>query len=122
MPYSYTRICPICQKVGVQNIARHLRQEDKLSSGERKPYLESKLYQIKNGDNVNTKNRRSLLDGKAVKIISSKTEPKKRMTSVVVKKHQTATEKNRSDTWNAHSYTGFKFKHPFSMQAVGPTS
>ena len=32
-------------------------------------------------------------------------------------------EKNKIDhTWKAHSYTGFKFKHPFSMLVVGPTS
>ena len=38
-------------------------------------------------------------------------------------KYKPVMEKNRIDhTWNAHSYTGFKFKHPFSMLVVGPTS
>ena len=62
MPYSYTRICPICQKVGVQNISRHLGQAHKLPPGARKPYLESRLYQVKNGDNVYTNKRKNLLN------------------------------------------------------------
>ena len=62
MPYSYTRICPICQKVGIQDISRHLRFAHKLSSEERKPYLKSTQYQVKNGDNVYTNKRKNLLD------------------------------------------------------------
>ena len=62
MPYSYARICPICKKVGVQNISRHLYYAHKLSSKERKPYLKSTQYQVKNGDNVYTNKRKNLLD------------------------------------------------------------
>ena len=62
MPYYYTRICPICQKVGVQDISRHLRFAHKLSSEERKPYLKSKLYTVENGSNVHTNNKQSLLN------------------------------------------------------------
>ena len=140
MPYTYTRICPICQKVGLQNIARHLRQAHKLSSGERKPYLESKLYQIKNGDNVRTNNsRRGLPDnvevqpdktsntvnGKQKNKIACNTATKTLPPNIVTKTEvscQPGTEKKQQDRWNAHSYTGFKFKHPFSIQVVGPTS
>ena len=67
MPYSYTRVCPICQKVGVQNISRHLGQSHKLPPEDRKPYLESRLYQVKNGDNVYTNKRKNLLDKKKKK-------------------------------------------------------
>ena len=67
MPYYYTRICPICQKVGVQDISRHLRFAHKLSSEERKPYLKSKLYTVENGSNVHTNNKQSLLDKKKKK-------------------------------------------------------
>ena len=62
MPYSYARICPICQKKGVQNISRHLGPAHKLPPGARKPYLESTQYQVKNGDNVYTNKRKNLLD------------------------------------------------------------
>ena len=164
MPYSYTRICPICQKVGVQNIFRHLGQAHRLPPGERKSYLESRLYQIDNGNNVHTNNRKNLLDkmkgknyytknvytrqillneskilqpAQANEELSNelvKERPSKNsinynagMCNETVKenpsKHKTVMEKNRIDhTWNAHSYTGFQFKHPFSMLVVGPTS
>ena len=62
MPYSYTRVCPICQKVGVKNLSQHLRFAHKLSSEERKSYLKSAQYQVKNGENVLTNNTQSLLD------------------------------------------------------------
>ena len=54
MPYYYTRICPICQKVGVQDISGHLRFAHKLSSEERKPYLSITQYHVRNGENVHT--------------------------------------------------------------------
>ena len=67
MPYSYTRVCPICQKVGVQNISGHLRFAHKLSSEEQKPYLNSTEYQVKNDENVYTNKRKNLLDKKKKK-------------------------------------------------------
>ena len=62
MPYLYARNCPICQKIGVKNLSQHLRFAHKLSSEDRKPYLKSTQYQVKNGDNVYTNKRKNLLD------------------------------------------------------------
>ena len=55
MPYFYKRVCPICYKANVANIARHLREVHVLDSAERKPYLEAARYQLEDGANVSTK-------------------------------------------------------------------
>ena len=101
MPYSYTRICPICQKVGVQNISRHLGQAHKLPPGARKPYLESRLYQVKNGDNVYTNKRKNLLNKMKSKRDQSNentlnTKPKKvENAHAITRKSTLKTEKDR---------------------------
>ena len=143
MPYYYKRNCPICQKVGIQDISRHLRFVHKLSSEERKSYLKSKLYTVENGSNVHTNNKQSLLNetkilppAQVIEELSNelvKEKPSKsssnsnaEMCNETVKGNPTKAvmEKNMKidNTWTAHSYTGFKFKHPFSMLVVGPTS
>ena len=142
MPYYYKRNCPICQKVGIQDISRHLRFVHKLSSEERKSYLKSKLYTVENGSNVHTNNKQSLLNetkilppAQVIEELSNelvKEKPSKsssntnaEMCNETVKGNptKTVTEKNMKidNTWTAHSYTGLKFKHPFSMQVVGPS-
>ena len=164
MPYLYTRNCPICQKIGVKNISQHLRFAHKLSSEDRKPYLNFAQYQVRNGENVqtNVKKRKTtdsnfqpekqryhaLNNSKPVNEIplknpvninmvecneAVKEKPSKSSSNSnadicneTVKGNPTKTvmEKNMKidNTWTAHSYTGFKFKHPFSMLVVGPPS
>ena len=126
MPYYHTRICPICQKAGVQDISRHLRQTHKLSSPEeRKPYLQAAWFQLQNDSNVLTNsilsisNRSKAICGKAP-AIKGKAKPAKALLPVVI--NQVVADKNRLKTWTSHSSAGFKFKHPFCMQVVGPTS
>ena len=122
MPYYYTRICPICQKAGVQDISRHLCQAHNLSPDERKPYLKAARLQLPNDHNVRSNsielsNRSKVVCGKAPST-KMKQNPAKAILPTVMK--QAVADKNPSKTWSAHSYTDFKLKHPFSMQVVGP--
>ena len=128
------RIFPICGKENLRYLVSHLRKVHNLSSAQRfEPLLRAKFQGIKVYVNVNKAKvtpakQNIIVRNEPEKEIASKNlvktvvqnEPAKEMTpknpvKIVV-------EKNRADTWNAHSYTGFKFKHPFSMLVVGPTS
>ena len=127
MPYYYSLICPICQKASVQDISRHLRQAHKLSSPEeRKPYLQAAWFQLPNDSNVRANSILSISNGskticgKATANKAKAKSPKALLPAVI--NNKAATDKNLSKTWTSHPYTNFKFKHPFSLQVVGPTS
>ena len=125
MPYAYTRVCPVCHKVNVQNLSRHLRQVHNLSPDERQPYLKAAQYQLQDDVNVRVKMvmKRNNKVAKPTHSIKAKaTSTIKAIKLPVNINNKAAAAKNRSKTWTSHSYTGFKFNHPFSMQVVGPTS